>query len=149
MLKICKSCGNSFEFKNRKGMTPYFVEVCSGKCFKHYINNFNYKEPDITLLGNIKFIDEIKSYRSSYEIRLAKWLNANNIPYLYEPILFNLPSGLKYLPDFFLFDNNTFIEVKGLWQGRAKRKFKEFASLYENYFNIILMDLESLRLLKN
>lgn len=70
--------------------------------------------------------------RSSYELTYIKWLESQNIPWVYEEFLFTLEKGKKYLPDFYLPDTKEFIEVKGRWIGKAKEKYEEFKRLYPN-----------------
>lgn len=52
--------------------------------------------------------------RSTLEARYLRLFLALNIPFHYEKTLLSLPSG-KYLPDFFLPDLQTWIEVKPFW----------------------------------
>lgn len=51
-------------------------------------------------------------FRSRLEARWAVFFDATGIPYEYEPEGFNTESGKKYLPDFYLPDNDIYVEVK-------------------------------------
>lgn len=51
-------------------------------------------------------------FRSRLEARWACFFDQMNWPYMYEPAGFILPSGEKYLPDFFLPILNMWVEVK-------------------------------------
>ena len=73
--------------------------------------------------------------RSSYEIAYAKYLDKNNIKWLYEPKAFELLVNGKettYTPDFYLPDLNRYIEIKGYWRVDAREKFKQFINIYNS-----------------
>lgn len=53
-------------------------------------------------------------FRSRLEARWAVFFDALGIKYEYEPEGYTLEDGTKYLPDFFLPDQNYYIEVKGM-----------------------------------
>jgi len=67
--------------------------------------------------------------RSSWEIKYAKYLDKNNIKWLYESKTFDL-GNTTYTPDFYLPEFNLYIEVKGWWRDDAKKKFEEFKQRY-------------------
>jgi hypothetical protein len=48
--------------------------------------------------------------------------------YFYEPKLFVLRGGLRYLPDFYLADIDTWIEVKGYMTTKDKEKIRKFTA---------------------
>jgi extradiol dioxygenase family protein len=66
-------------------------------------------------------------FRSSYEVRFAKALDRDGIPWEYEPKVFDLGS-CTYRPDFYLPTTGAYWEVKG-WLGpdsqRKTRLFRE------------------------
>lgn len=53
------------------------------------------------------------TFRSRLEADWAATLNANGIRWAYEPETITLPSGTVYIPDFWLPELGTWIEVKG------------------------------------
>lgn len=53
------------------------------------------------------------TFRSRLEADWAATLNANGIKWAYEPETITLPSGTVYIPDFWLPELGTWIEVKG------------------------------------
>ena len=64
---------------------------------------------------NIKPIETVYNgyrFRSRLEARWAVFFDVGRIKYVYEPEGFNLPDGLKYLPDFYLPDFDAYVEVK-------------------------------------
>lgn len=64
--------------------------------------------------------------RSSWEVIVAKWLDNKNITWEYEPVVFKLPNGRHYIPDFRLSDLNCFLEVKGWLKQDDVLKMNEF-----------------------
>jgi hypothetical protein len=52
-------------------------------------------------------------FRSKLESEWAKWLDQYDIKWAYEMQGFDLENGTWYLPDFYLPEVDTFIEVKG------------------------------------
>lgn len=52
-------------------------------------------------------------FRSRLEARWAVFFDNMDIPWLYEPEGFQLSDGSMYLPDFYLPDCSTWVEVKG------------------------------------
>ena len=60
-------------------------------------------------------------YRSGLEERLAKYLDKENVPYLYEVEKFSYVTESKYTPDFFL-PNGVIIEAKGFFKPSDRRK---------------------------
>lgn len=82
--------------------------------------------------------------RSSWELAYAKYLDELKIPYLMEhkafPITYNYNNEIKegtYRPDFYLTNEDKFIEIKGWWRDDAKEKFEAFKQTYPE----ILIDL--------
>jgi hypothetical protein len=67
-------------------------------------------------------------FRSSWESKVAKWLDENNIKWEYESknCLFKLNNGRYYIVDFYLPELNQYIEVKGYWDKNSENKCKEF-----------------------
>ncbi len=68
------------------------------------------------------------SFRSRLEATWAYNLDAWGISWSYEPEGFTLPSGARYLPDFWLPDIRTWLEVKGPGVGGLE-KTREFAKV--------------------
>ena len=52
-------------------------------------------------------------FRSRLEARWAVFFDAAGIRYEYEPEGFNLGDGIYYLPDFYLPDDDVWVEIKG------------------------------------
>ena len=65
-------------------------------------------------------------FRSRLEARWAVFFNWLKIQYLYEPEGFMLEDGTMYLPDFYLPDQDTFFEVKGVMRDADNHKIQQF-----------------------
>lgn len=71
-------------------------------------------------MSDIKPIETVYNgyrFRSRLEARWAVFFDAAKIKYEYEPEGFELSDGTKYLPDFYLPDFDTYVEVKGDREG--------------------------------
>jgi len=72
-------------------------------------------------------------FRSLWEANFAKFLDLSEIAWHYESKAFDLGTA-TYTPDFYLVDFDCYVEIKGRWQGLAKKKF----NFVKNHFNIRL-----------
>lgn len=79
--------------------------------------------------------------RSTWETAFAKYCIINHIKYRYEPKVFDL-GNMTYRPDFYLFEQNLWIEIKGWWRDKAKQKFNLFKKIYPNKKIKVLMKPE-------
>lgn len=69
-------------------------------------------------------------FRSRLEARWAVFFDACGIEYVYEPEGFELGNGLRYLPDFYLPNDDVWIEIKGKKLSDAEReKIIQFCKL--------------------
>ena len=86
--------------------------------------------------------------RSMWEIDYAKYLDKNNIKWQYEPKRFNL-ENITYLPDFYLPEKNSYVEIKGWMSSESYFKIKKFLETFPNIELQILMesDLKKLGIL--
>ena len=57
---------------------------------------------------------EIIYCRSGYEVIYANHLMMNNIAFEYEPEIFKLKDAKRYTPDFYLAEEDKYIEIKGI-----------------------------------
>lgn len=67
--------------------------------------------------------------RSGYEVAVIEYFVRHKVRFEYEPTVFALPDGSRYIPDFYLPDSDTYLEVKGYMRGRADEKIALFRSL--------------------
>jgi predicted nuclease of restriction endonuclease-like RecB superfamily len=84
--------------------------------------------------------------RSSWEVAYAKYCDKNKIKWEYEPKIFDLGKS-RYIPDFYLPESDTYVEIKGRWYPGTKRKFRLFQKKYYSV-NIILLTKKELKKLK-
>lgn len=75
-------------------------------------------------------------FRSRTEARWAAFFKAASIRYEYEPEGYNLPSGW-YIPDFFLPDIRTFVEIKGRHPSSTEQRKCEDLSA-ETHCNVVI-----------
>lgn len=92
---------------------------------------------------NAGFREDIGVYvRSGWEANYIRVLNFLNIKWEYEPKIFKFEINNKtttYRPDFYLPNENLWIEVKGFWyDALSKLKYEEFSKIY----NIKLINSE-------
>jgi len=84
---------------------------------------------------------ENRFFRSSWEANIARWLNVQKIRWEYEPHEFEfvkVKRGARfYIPDFFLPDENRYIEVKGWMDPKSRTKLKRMVK----YFPLISIEL--------
>ena len=66
-------------------------------------------------------------FRSRAEARWAVFFDAAGIDYMYEPEGFKFDDGTMYLPDFYLPDQKTFFECKGLMSKQDEHKIEQLA----------------------
>jgi len=82
--------------------------------------------------GNKTIYNDI-TFKSSWEAKVSKFLDLNNIKWNYEEKEFILSETESYRPDFFIYENNSFvklIEVKGYFREENKIKFQKFKQKY-------------------
>ncbi len=64
-------------------------------------------------------------FRSRLEARWAVFFDTLGIKYQYEPEGFMLPDGTRYLPDFYLPESGTWVEVKGVMSENDAHKMRK------------------------
>jgi len=79
------------------------------------------------------------SVRSPWEANLARVLTSQGRRWLYEPRTFEFPTEVKgsrtYTPDFYLPDEDIWIEVKGQLKSDGRSKLRKFAKYYPDEFS--------------
>lgn len=127
--RICRVCRKQYPDAGKAD--PPAVRVCSSECFAEFLRSiilllkdepFSLQEWD-TVLFEVDEKERMANGRSTYEIRMADWLNSKGFSFEYEPYRIETSSGF-YIPDFLVTDR-VFIETKGLWYPYAKKKVKE------------------------
>lgn len=78
--------------------------------------------------------------RSSWEADLARVYKCLNKSYLYEPKTFSVVIDgelLNYTPDFYLIDEDRYVEVKGYMRELDRKKIDAFLEQYHEKFSLI------------
>lgn len=85
--------------------------------------------------------------RSSWEIKIAKYLDSKDYIWFYEPNAFpitylfnNIYKEGTFNPDFYIQNLNEYWEIKGWWRDDAKPKFDAFVEQYKNLKIVLLME---------
>ena len=103
------------------------------------LNNYKNKYKWYFIKNNEKI-----NCRSGFEVIYANYLIKNNINFKYEPKCFVLGNGKRYTPDFYLEDQNKYIEIKGSFKNNKSNQkenikiFKETHKLDILYWNDII-----------
>ncbi len=70
-------------------------------------------------------------FRSNYELVYAKYLDSKNIKWIYESTTFDL-EDTTYTPDFFIPEEDLYVEIKGYMYEHAKNKISLFGKKFPN-----------------
>lgn len=157
---ICSECGQSFSLSLSEvsGMSITESLYCSPSCFSAAVTD---REKDVKKL-NMPFVrrlsesnlltdagysdyavwsDKLKmNFRSDFERLVALYLRKMKHRFWYERV--SIKVGLqRYIPDFYLLDSFTFIEVKGVWGPGSKAKFRKAMRVISPQETIILLPM--------
>ena len=69
------------------------------------------------------------NFRSTLEARYAMAFDRAGVKWRYEPKRFIFNDGTVYTPDFYLFNEHTYFEVKGLFTPEARNKAEQLVKL--------------------
>lgn len=145
---LCRSCvnkGNQHTFIDGRSLKKIFCKDC-GKRISLRAKRCK-RCAELNLPKSIKRIKYKKFWmRSSWEVAYAKYLDKNKIQWQYEPRIFEV-GKFRYIPDFYLPDTDTYVEIKGRWRNNAKKKFNLFQKMYYSV-NIVLLTQKELKKLK-
>jgi hypothetical protein len=110
-----ETCAKLAEIQRRRLANPERSPYCSGT---------KGKRPD---LGDVCF-------RSSWEANIARWLTHLGVRWQYEPTVFQfvpeVGGTLSYTPDFYLPDEDRYIEVKGWWDTKSRLRMQKMIEQY-------------------
>jgi len=76
-------------------------------------------------------------FRSTYELKYAKYLDKKGILWKYEHKTFELSNCTTYTPDFFLVKNKKYREIKGYMTEKAQEKIDLFQEEYNRNFKVL------------
>lgn len=143
MLKLCVSCSRPYGRAITKGFN-FGPGVCSGDCFLRLLD----KAEEVTF-NRRNNTDPYGYRRSQLEFHTENVLRALGLIYDYEPHIIELQDGdrtILYLPDFYLPQENVYLETKGLWRGDDVTKCRIMKELYpKNYYVLQGSDLRRLK----
>jgi len=75
---------------------------------------------------------ELIPCHASYEVKTVQYFNKNQIDFKAQSRVFKMPNGKTYRPDFYLLQENKWIEVKGYMRKDAQEKWDWFHETYPN-----------------
>ncbi len=137
---ICNLCNDAFkslpDLINHRKNSHSFEE-----CNKNHREASSYHASMRIINGGRFGIHKIyKPYRSKLEYIFALWLKDREIPIIYEKEAFALEdyNGLiiHYIPDFFIKEDNTYIEIVSQENRRNNKKATLFIKEYGKQFNL-------------
>ena len=99
---------------------------------------------------NLFFIDSSGNKipcKSSYEVIVANYLTDSGIDFEYEPETFKLAEGSRYTPDFYLKNEDIYLEVKGHFATKDHRKQIAKIKKFKETHNLLLWFWEDIQLL--
>ena len=76
--------------------------------------------------------------RSKMEARTAYILDQLELDWKYEPKSFMLKNGMSYIPDFYIPELDTWVEVKGVMEEKDKKQIEQFNE--EEHEILLLME---------
>lgn len=148
MRTACCICNRYYTSKHRGWYEYYVPRVCSAPCFLRLCRE-GYPELRIETKRETriaKFRHSDRSLRSDYERWLWEFIRSSKVPCDYEPFIFTLLDGTRYVPDFYI-ANRVFVEVKGLWLGDGKKKLLAFREEFPDH-PIYIADKQFLDMLR-
>jgi len=78
------------------------------------------------------------------EMLFAMWCDINNIKWEYQPLIFFIRFGVRYIPDFLLLDSNEFVEVGEIETDRKKRKLDAFVKAGNILHHAVILENRNL-----
>lgn len=165
LFRKCKNtyCGTICAGKAKRGKrTKRFTERVSLLCDncerplekpRWLVRNKNYCDPKCSAAGRILnarshpfgysvYYKGIR-FRSTWEVRIAKWLNDRGVAWDYEAKSFKVGDGF-YIPDFWIESFGCYWEIKGWLTDKAERKIKTFRETYPE-IPLVVVDGKMLR----
>lgn len=144
-MQLACFCGQNINLSKKEIQKILIDEelFCCPNCLHSYIKSqvkvkqkLDYPSKNVYISCPTEIYDRVtkRQYRSLYEAYFARFCQKNKIEFWYEPFYYQVESKF-YTPDFYLPDYNLSVEVKGLWQNSAKKKYLAI----RQQINIILL----------
>jgi len=131
----CPACHKTFEVPPWKNQQIYCSRKCKGVATQGENCTWLYGKPNHAVGRWYETSDEKIWLRSRWEYAVVLFLNRLGKRWRYEPTAFQITiNGKKttYTPDFYLVDDDSYIEVKGYWRNAYIAKHKAFVETYPN-----------------
>jgi hypothetical protein len=147
-LMVCRCDCGKITYKIYSQIKSGYVKSC-GCYLKEFTSNLGSTIGMNNYKSNRKWYfikgGESISCRSGYEVIYANYLISNKIEFEYEPHCFKLDNGRRYTPDFYLTNENKYIEIKGIPDTRFdKNNQRENREIFKNYYNLDMYYWEDL-----
>lgn len=108
-----------------------YKESCSSCSIKtQYLNGREVNTNENGFKCTVEYRGKEINLRSSYELFFYNYLRKNKIHFEYEPETFELYNRATYRPDFYLVNENKYVEIKGLLRERDATNIKDFKEKY-------------------
>lgn len=139
LKKYCPKCDKDCGFR--------FANLLGRQCNSCSANSDSHKTIGHNFYGDralIKHNDRTILTRSTFETFYIKYLIDNDVEFDYEPTWFKLSNGMKYLPDLYLPETDTYIEIKGLMRSTDLIKIETFKKDNPSY-KLIVLNINNLK----
>lgn len=129
----CAYCGKKFFSENKKD------KFCSEECAKNALDNKEKRKVARPHRYYNGYYMDIHHYvRSSWEHNVARILQINQLDYDYEEYAFKMSDGSVYIPDFYVYADDTYYEVKGEMRTNTLAKYNMFKEEYPDKRLVII-----------
>lgn len=128
----CKVCGKQFTSHNKR------KQICSSQCLAKRNLTVKNTKSHSSIYYSGYYMDIHHFVRSSWEHNVARILQYCKLDYDYEEYTFDLSDGTTYTPDFYVYADNTFYEVKGEWTQKSRHKVELFRKDYPDKKLIVI-----------
>lgn len=127
----CAFCGKKFVSNNLKD------KYCSEECSRHAHDN-RINSSMVRQYYSGYYMDIHHYVRSGWEHNIARILQYLQMDYDYEMHSFKLSNGSVYIPDFYVYADDTYYEVKGEIRTNTLAKYNMFREEYPNLNFVII-----------
>lgn len=127
----CECCGKKFFTRNNND------RYCSEECAKNRQNKIS-KASKVKHYRDGYYMDIHHYVRSGWEHNIARILQYLQLDYDFECHMFTLSNGLVYIPDFYVYADNTYYEVKGEMRTNTLTKYNMFREEYPDLHFVII-----------
>lgn len=127
----CECCGKKFFTQNNN------IRYCSNECARNRQNKIQ-KASKVKHYRDGYYMDIHHYVRSGWEHNIARILQWLQLDYDFECHTFTLSNGLAYTPDFYVYADDTYYEVKGEMRTNTLAKYNMFKEEYPDKHFVII-----------